>query len=59
MTRFTNSPYEAIMQQVPKPVRSSYPEQAPAPNLCEGCKRYGERCIRPCYRDVEKWKVKP
>lgn len=53
MTRFTDSPYEFMMQQRPAPARVPKPTPPPKPHLCNGCKRYGEHCIRPCYRDVQ------
>lgn len=58
MTRFTDSPYETVMRQVPRPAEH-YPDPPPAPHFCQGCKRYGESCIRPCYRDVKKLGAKP
>lgn len=53
MTRFTNSPYEYMMQQVPRIRREPSPPSPPKPDFCSGCKRYGEHCIRPCYRDIQ------
>lgn len=54
MTKFTDSPYEYMMRQVPVPAKASVPAPPPKPHLCSGCKRYGEHCIHPCYREVKK-----
>lgn len=51
MTRFTNSPLEKLMQQIPRVERREKPV-APPGHPCRGCVNYGQGCIAPCYRDL-------
>lgn len=46
MTRFTNSPLERLMQQVPRvqPVEPAAPIVLPHGHPCRGCRRYAEKC---------------
>ena len=53
MIRFTDSPYEYMMRQIPVSAKPSVPAPPSKPHLCNGCKRYGEGCIHPCYREVK------
>ena len=53
MRYFTNSVYEKMMLQIPRPTCKSRISPAPKGHFCHGCKRYGEACIRPCYRDTQ------
>lgn len=54
MSYFTNSRYERMMNRVPKPVRENRKPVLPKYHPCYGCKRYGEGCFHPCYRDVQR-----
>ena len=58
MTRFTDSPYEYMMRQVPVSAKPVVPTPPPKPHLCNGCKRYGGSCIHPCYREVKEMEDK-
>lgn len=42
-----------MMRQVPVSAKPSVPAPPSKPHLCNGCKRYGEGCIHPCYREVK------
>lgn len=53
MKLFTNSVYEKMMRQVPRPSKSIIASPAPKGHFCYGCKRYGEHCVHPCYRDAK------
>lgn len=53
MRYFTNNPLERMMMQTPGPVREATPPPAPKGHPCNGCKRYGEGCVLPCYRGVD------
>ncbi|WP_455722658.1 hypothetical protein [Dysosmobacter welbionis] len=49
--RFTNSPYETMMQTPPRP-RPPAPAQAPKGSHCHGCPYWrGIACVS-CYRDL-------
>lgn len=51
--RFTNSPFERMMQQ--RPTGGGVPRPAPLPRThpCHGCGSYkGMKCVGPCYRDL-------
>lgn len=52
MRYFTDNPLERMMMQTPGPVREATPPAAPKGHPCNGCKRYGEGCVLPCYRGV-------
>ena len=54
MRTFTDSPYERMMMQVPRKSRPAHPAPAPKGHPCHGCKRYGEDCILPCYRGINR-----
>lgn len=53
MRYFTDRPLERLMMQTP-PVQpsASPPKKPPEGHPCHGCRRYGEVCVLPCYRDV-------
>lgn len=53
MRYFTNNPLERMMMQTPGPVREATPPPAPKGHPCNGCKRYGQGCVLPCYRGVD------
>lgn len=52
MRYFTDNPLERMMMQTPGPVLEAMPPPPPKGHPCRGCKRYGEGCVLPCYRDV-------
>lgn len=54
--RFTDSPFEKLMTQVPTAPKPDPPPKPPEGHFCQGCARYGLGCVRPCYRDAEKKK---
>ena len=52
MRTFTDSPYERMMQEVPRP---GQPEavQAPEGSACRGCSYWrGVACVGICYREL-------
>ena len=50
MTRFTDSPYEKMMQQVPTEGREVH---GPPGHPCHGCPyRRDAPCLGVCYRDL-------
>lgn len=51
MRYFTNNPLERLMMQKPKAAREDSPPAAAKEHFCYGCKRFGQSCVRPCYRD--------
>lgn len=53
MTKFTSSPYEKQMTRIPNPVPEKQKTDLPRGHHCYGCGRFGEGCIRPCYRDAQ------
>lgn len=56
MRTFTDSPYERMMMQVPHKPRPIRPVTVPKDHPCHGCKRYGEGCVLPCYRNIVNFK---
>ena len=54
MRYFTNNPLERLMMQKPKAAREDSPPAAAKEHFCYGCKRFGQSCVRPCYRDVKR-----
>ena len=48
-----------MMMQIPSAAREDPPPAAPKGYHCHGCNRYGQGCVRPCYRDVRRKAVKP
>ena len=52
MRYFTDSVYEKMMLQIPRKDKHKI-QPAPKGHFCHGCKRFGEACSRPCYRDVQ------
>lgn len=52
MSYFTSSKYERMMNRIPRPLREGRLAALPKCHPCYGCKRFGESCMRPCYRDV-------
>ena len=46
--------YEKLMTQKPHPMREDSKPVLPKCHPCYGCKRFGESCMRPCYRDVRR-----
>ena len=58
MSYLTNSKYERMMTQIPRPKPMvNLPQLAPG-HLCCGCgryrKSYGTGCVHPCYREIQK-----
>ena len=51
MRYFTNNPLERLMMQKPKAAREDSPPAAAKEHFCYGCKRFGQSCVRPCYRE--------
>ena len=50
--RFTNSPFERMMQQVPSGGERPRPDPLPRHHPCHGCGSYhGVKCVS-CYRDL-------
>ena len=35
------------------------PPDAAKEHFCYGCKRFGQSCVRPCYRDVKRMEAAP
>lgn len=56
MRYFTDNPLERLMMQRPRTGGEGKPLPAPQGHFCHGCKRYGDKCVRPCYRDERKGK---
>ena len=52
MRYFTNNPLERMMMQVPRQERGPDLPHPSKEHPCHGCRRYGESCILPCYRNV-------
>lgn len=44
--------FEKMMTQKPHFMREDRKPVLPKNHLCFGCKRYGEGCVHPCYREV-------
>ena len=59
MRYFTNNPLERLMMQKPKAAREDSPPAAAKEHFCYGCKRFGQSCVRPCYRDVKRMEAAP
>lgn len=59
MKYFTNNPLERMMMQKPRAVREDNPPAAPKGHFCYACKRYGQGCIHPCYREIRRTEVVP
>lgn len=59
MRYFTNNPLERLMMQKPKAAREDSPPDAATEHFCYGCKRFGQSCVRPCYRDVKRMEDAP
>lgn len=59
MRYFTNNPLERLMMQKPKAEREDSPPSAAKEHFCYDCKRFGQSCIRPCYRDVKRMEATP
>ena len=59
MRYFTNNPLERLMMQKPKAAREDSPPDAAKEHFCYGCKRFGQSCVRPCYRDVKRMEATP
>ncbi len=54
MTLFTKNPLERLMRRPPRPDKEEAARPAaPAGHFCHGCGRYGQVCLRPCYRDTD------
>lgn len=58
MRYFTDNPLERMMMQTPGTGREAAPPPAPKGHPCNGCKRYGEGCVLPCYRGVTVQKMR-
>ena len=56
---FHNNPLERLMMQKPKAAREDSPPDAAKEHFCYGCKRFGQSCVRPCYRDVKRMEAAP
>lgn len=59
MKYFTRNPLEWMMMQKPRAMREDNPPAAPKGHFCYGCKRYGQGCIHPCYREIRRTEVAP
>lgn len=59
MKYFTRNPLERMMMQKPRAMREDNPPAAPKGHFCYGCKRYGQGCIHPCYREIRRTEVAP
>lgn len=59
MKYFTRNPLERMMMQKPRAKREDNPPAAPKGHFCYGCKRYGQGCIHPCYRESRRTEVAP
>ena len=59
MRYFTNNPLERLMMQKPKAAREDSPPDAAKEHFCYGCKRFGQSCVRPCYRVVKRMEAAP
>ena len=53
MSYFTSSKSERMMTRIPQPMVKDVKDIIPRKHPCYGCKRYGEGCFRPCYRDIK------
>lgn len=53
MTYFTDNPLERMMVQRPKPTKVEIHVYISKDHSCHGCKRYGQSCVKPCYRDLQ------
>lgn len=51
--RFTGSPYEKMMQEIPRP-KAPAPMQAPKGTRCHGCPYWREIACVSCYRALLK-----
>lgn len=54
MSYLTNSKYERMMTQIPRPRQTIHPPRLAPGHLCYGCERYRQCCVHPCYREVQK-----
>lgn len=58
MSYLTNSKYERMMTQIPRPRQTVHQPQLAPGHLCYGCGRYhqcyGIGCVHPCYREFQK-----
>lgn len=52
MRYFTDNPLERLMMEKPRQGREAPSPAAPKGHPCHGCRRFGEGCVLPCYRDV-------
>ena len=59
MKYFTNNPLERMMMQKPKATRENISPAAPKGHFCYGCKRFGQRCVHPCYREIQRMEATP
>ena len=53
MKYFTNNPLERLMMQTPKGFAPEPTTPPPEGHHCFGCSRWGQACVRPCYRDIK------
>ena len=50
---FTNSPYEKMMKEKPRPPRRGAVSKPPKGSPCQGCGCWnGAPCVGVCYRDM-------
>ena len=59
MKYFTDNPLERMMMQKPKTAREDIPPAAPKGHFCHGCNRFGQRCVHPCYREIQRMEAAP
>ena len=54
MTRFTDSPYEKIMTEIPRGRKGTSCPSLPENHECYGCGNYGGPCVGFCHRELLK-----
>ncbi|MCD7947877.1 MAG: hypothetical protein LUG13_06235 [Oscillospiraceae bacterium] len=53
MKRFTDSPYEKMMQEIPRPGKPGPMAKPPAESPCHGCGYWrGMPCVGNCWREL-------
>ncbi len=54
MSYFTESPFERMMFNRPKPIQKQpSPVKVEKGHICYGCERCGMYCVHPCCREVK------
>lgn len=54
MRYFTDNPLKRMMMQIPRCRGGEGPHDLSEDHPCHGCKRYGDKCVLPCYRGITK-----